>query len=162
MIRPAVLADLPAVAAVERSAAQLFAGTHMDWATRAPTLARWRLRRATARGLLLVAEECDTVAGFVAAAPAWGTLYIEEFSVALPRQRRGLGRALLAALEHRAWALGIPALTLTTDRALPWNAPLYARMGFVAVSEPAWLMARLATQPDSARRCAMRKAIPFS
>jgi GNAT superfamily N-acetyltransferase len=159
MIRPAVLADLPAVAAAERAAAGLFAGTHMAWAVEGPTLPRWRLRAGVARGLLLVADT-GRVAGFIIAAPAYGTLFIEEFSVAPAYQRQGLGRALLAALEARARARGVAALTLTTDRTLPWNAPFYARCGFAEVAGPDWLMARLRRQRGHEFRCAMRKPLP--
>ena len=75
MIRWGTLADLPAVAAVERSAAALFAGTHMAWAASGPTLPRRLLRRGVARGLLLVADRGGPV-GFIVAAPAYGTLFI--------------------------------------------------------------------------------------
>ena len=164
MIRFATLSDLPAVAAVERSASALFAGTHMDWAAGGPTLPRWRLRAGVRRGLLLVADEAGP-AGFIIAAPAYGTLFIQELSVATPHQRRGLGRALLAALEARAHTLGMAALTLTTDRTLPWNRPFYARAGFVEVDGPDWLVARLVEQArygnELARRCAMRKEVFF-
>ena len=35
------------------------------------------------------------------------------------------------------WAKGqgVPALTLTTYRDIPWNAPFYQRLGFAAVPE---------------------------
>jgi hypothetical protein len=71
-----------------------------------------------------------------------------------------LGRALLAALERLARARGVAALTLTTDRTLPWNAPFYARRGFAEVAGPDWLMARLRGQPGHEFRCAMRKPLP--
>jgi GNAT superfamily N-acetyltransferase len=164
MIRLATLADLPAVAEVERSASTLFAGTHMGWAADGPTLPRRMLRAGVARGLLLVADE-DGPVGFIVASPAYGTLFIEELSVAATHQRRGLGRALLAAMQTRARELGVPALTLTTDRTLPWNRPFYASAGFVEVDTLDWLMARLKAQArygnELARRCAMRKKVFF-
>lgn len=163
-VRLGTLADLPAVAAVERSASALFVGTHMAWAAGGLTLPRRLLRAGVARGLLLVADEGGPV-GFIIAAPAYGTLFIEELSVAGPQQRRGLGRALLAAMEGRARELGVAALTLTTDRTLPWNGPFYASAGFSETDGPVWLMARLREQArqgnDAARRCAMRKEVVF-
>ncbi len=164
MIRLGTLADLPAVAAVERSASTLFAGTHMAWAAGGLTLPRRLLRRGVARGLLLVVDHGGPV-GFIVAAPAYNTLFIEEFSVASRHQRLGFGRQLLAAMEQRARELGVAALTLTTDRTLPWNAPFYATAGFSEVAGPAWLIARLRAQArqgnDVTRRCAMQKEISY-
>jgi GNAT superfamily N-acetyltransferase len=164
MIRPATLADLPAVAAVERSASALFAGTHMDWAAGGLTLPRRMLRAGVARGTLLVADEGGPM-GVNVSGPAYGTLFFEELSVAVPHQRRGVGRALLVAMERRARELGVAALTLTTDRTLAWNRPFYASAGFSEVDGPEWLMARLREQAragnDPARRCAMSKEVFF-
>jgi hypothetical protein len=56
----------------------------------------------------------------------------------------------------------VPLVSLTTDRTLPWNAPFYARLGFVIVEGadvPPELQARLDGQAaagfDPAQRCAM-------
>jgi GNAT superfamily N-acetyltransferase len=165
MIRQATTTDLPALAAIERSAATLFLGTHMAWAADGPTLPRRLLTSAVRHGLLLLAEDTAPV-GFVVAAQAYGTLYIQELSVAASHQRRGLGTALLHALIALARARGSTAVTLTTDRNLPWNRPFYARAGFVELppeSCPAWLAAHLRQQAqhgnNPALRCAMRLAL---
>lgn len=165
MIRPATTADLPALAAVERSAASLFRGTHMDWAADGPTLPRRLLAAGLRHGLLLVAEDRAPV-GFILATPAHGTLYIQELSVAASHQRRGLGTALLAALAKRARATGSTTLMLTTDRDLPWNRPFYARAGFTELppeARPVWLANRMHHQArhgnEPAHRCAMQLVI---
>jgi GNAT superfamily N-acetyltransferase len=84
------------------------------------------------------------------------------------RSRGGHGGALLAAAIAAAPGLGCARLSLITDRLLPWNAPFYARRGFVAVAAdeapvPPWLAAKLLPQPgdglDPARRCLMVRSL---
>ena len=45
-------------------------------------------------------------------------------------QGRGIGRALLTTASDWARAHGLQALSLTTFRNVPWNAPFYASFGF--------------------------------
>lgn len=96
------------------------------------------------------------------AASCW--LHILELSVARAAQGRGLGAALLNAAILGAPALGRAQLSLTTDRWLAWNAPFYARHGFVERSAddpalPDWLAAmpgrEAASGLDPALRCIM-------
>jgi predicted N-acetyltransferase YhbS len=47
--------------------------------------------------------------------------------------RRGLGTALVRAVCDWATVSGYVMLTLTTFRAVPWNLPFYARLGFVEI-----------------------------
>jgi GNAT superfamily N-acetyltransferase len=160
-VRPADAADLPKLAAVERSAARRFAGTHMAFAVDAPTSAPERLRAALARGHLWVAADGERVAGFLMAAPQGGDLFVEEVSVALEEQGRGIGTRLLQAAAETARRAGLAGLTLTTDRTLPWNAPFYARRGFVLLERPGWALqerldAEAAHGLDPDRRCALR------
>jgi len=72
------------------------------------------------------------------------------------------------AAEVEGWAArgGLPALTLTTFRDVPWNGPYYERLGFVALApsdhrpELTALMAEEATHGlDPARRVAMIRPI---
>jgi GNAT superfamily N-acetyltransferase len=60
-------------------------------------------------------------------------LHLEQIAVRPEHTRRGIGLALMAAVIERAGALGV---TLTTFRDVPWNAPWYARQGFVEVDQP--------------------------
>nr|WP_244593769.1 GNAT family N-acetyltransferase [Methylopila sp. Yamaguchi] len=85
---------------------------------------------------MLVGEADDGgAAGFVAAAPLDEALHVYTLAVDPAYRRRGLGRALMAAaLEHAAWAFW-PAVTLTTFRDVPWNAPFYRSLGFLAADE---------------------------
>ena len=51
---------------------------------------------------------------------------------------RGIGAALLDHLAGVARAEGRPALTLTTFRDIPWNAPYYVRLGFTELPQGEW------------------------
>lgn len=163
MIRAALPDDLPLLAAIEASAATLFAGTAMVHVVDGPTTAAKALAAGMAAGSLWVAAEPEPC-GFLLAAPTAGWLHIQELSVARAAQRRGLGAALLETAMAAAPALGCTRLSLTTDRWLAWNAPFYARHGFAEISPhdpslPAWLAAlpahAAASGLDPARRCIM-------
>ncbi|WP_321476108.1 GNAT family N-acetyltransferase [uncultured Paludibaculum sp.] len=62
-----------------------------------------------------------------------GLPHLEEIDVDPPHGRRGLGTALVRTVCDWAAASGSATLTLTTFRAVPWNLPFYARLGFVEV-----------------------------
>jgi len=81
-------------------------------------------------------------------------------------QGQGLGKALVQATLALAHDRGLPAVTLSTFRDIPWNGPFYAKLGFqeVAVAD---LNPRLATIRmreellglPVARRMTMRAAV---
>jgi GNAT superfamily N-acetyltransferase len=163
MIRPARLADLPLLPAIEASAATLFVGTAMAHVVGGATTPIDALERGLAHGSLWVADDAGPC-GFLLATPEVDWLHVFELSVARSAQGRGLGAALLAAAVAGAPALGCKRLSLTTDRFLAWNAPFYARHGFaeVAADDPAlpdWLAAMPQREAhsglDPARRCIM-------
>lgn len=60
-------------------------------------------------------------------------LHVEQVTVHPAQARRGHGAALIALACATAVSRGLPAITLTTFREVPWNAPYYARLGFVEV-----------------------------
>lgn len=161
-VRASRVEDLGRLAAVERSASRLFAGTPLEWALLAPPVPAALVAEAHRRGLAWVAEQPPEIAGFLLASAFGRSLFLEELSVAQPFQRRGAGTRLLrTALRHAARA-GFDSVTLTTDRALPWNRPFYEREGFVVLDAdalPGFIAQRLPEEyaggHDPARRCAM-------
>lgn len=162
MIRLARPPDIALCAAVELSAATSFAGTHMDIPAAHGVSNRDDLAAAAAAGLMWVADWQGEVTGFLFGEVTASGLYLREMSVAAPAQRHGLGRALMLAGIAAGRASGVPLVSLTTDRTLVWNAPFYARLGFVIVEGedvPPDLQARLLSQAaagfDPAQRCAM-------
>lgn len=166
-IRPARDTDVPLLPAVEASAATLFEGVdlgHRGEMTVIPPEALDLCRQAGT--LWIAADWADAPVGFLAAGDLDGYLHVHELSVAAAHQRRGLGLALMAAaIEFGRWAF-VPAVTLTTDRHLPWNKPFYSRLGFVELRRdglPPGLVQMLAREVaaghDPARRCAMAKVL---
>ncbi len=79
-----------------------------------------------------VAADPDPVA-WVAVDEVDGCAHVEQVSVHPDRARRGIGRRLLDHVDGWAREWGLPAVTLTTFRDVPWNAPYYQRLGFAPV-----------------------------
>lgn len=116
-----------------------------------------------AQGLIWVAEGDGEPIGFAACEAFDDALHLWELAVRRDRQGQGAGRALVAVCVAEARARGLRAVTLTTFREIPWNAPLYARLGFVVIAPDALngrlaadLAAEAARGLDAASRCAMR------
>lgn len=162
MIRHARPSDIPALRLVEASAAAMYRGTRMDFAANTVPNHPDLLLTAIERSLMWVAEEDDAVVGFLFAEPVGGGLYLREVAVAVPAQQRGHGRALVMACIAAAHARRDRLVMLTTDRALAWNAPFYAKLGFAIVDgdaiplEPRRRLAgQFAAGFDPEYRCAM-------
>ena len=62
-----------------------------------------------------------------------GCVHLEELDVHPAHGRRGVGSALVRAVCAWAQAAEFPAVTLTTYREFPWNAPFYRDLGFRAL-----------------------------
>ncbi|MGL4540991.1 MAG: GNAT family N-acetyltransferase [Polymorphobacter sp.] len=161
-VRPARTADLEQLAEIQLSAGELFRGTHMDFAADHPPTPRADFEAACAAASLWVSEQAGRCNGLLLAEASRDDLHILELSVAAAAQRRGIGSALVAAAIAAARARGLASLTLTTDRTLPWNAPFYARHGFVILAPdatPGWLRTILRREASAGLkpewRCAM-------
>ena len=136
--------DIPLLPAIERSAAQAFRQIPaLAWLAESEVISpeRHRLFLETDHSLLAVAE--------IAVHQAW--------------QGRGIGRMMLEQVIETARQAAYPAVTLTTFRDVPWNAPFYTRLGFSMLSERR-LLAGLAAKREletehglpPETRCAMR------
>ncbi len=87
-------------------------------------------------GLLLVAApvgEGREPVGYLLARTLRESLHIEQVTVHPAYARQGIGARLIKAAGAYAVGQGIPALTLTTFRDVPWNAPYYRRLGFAEI-----------------------------
>jgi GNAT superfamily N-acetyltransferase len=127
-IRQATIDDLAQLQAVERAAAQLFAQSPY------PELADSPLNISEfdpAVQTVWAALADDAIAAFVLVDLFGDYAHIHELDVHPQHARRGLGARLLAHVGVWAQAQGLHYLTLTTFRNVPWNAPYYARLGFV-------------------------------
>jgi GNAT superfamily N-acetyltransferase len=163
VIRPALAQDLPALAAIEDSGAETFAAYGQPLADGPPPGPPDRWAPNLAAGLLWVAQDAAAgLIGFVAGEVTDDGLYIREVDVLMGRQRQGHGRRLMQAAIDWARRQHLPAVTLTTFRSIPWNAPFYASMGFIEIDPPTpHLAATLAHEIAEGfeDRCAMRLAL---
>jgi GNAT superfamily N-acetyltransferase len=109
----------------------------------------------------VVTDERDEPVAYLVSSVVDGCAHIDQVSVAPSHARRGLGAALIDHLAERARAEGRPALTLTTFRDVPWNAPYYERLGFRVFQPGPELAAIVAEEaeriPGDAPRVAMRR-----
>jgi GNAT superfamily N-acetyltransferase len=169
-IRPALLSELPLVAAIDDASCALFteigivfANGDDHWFSVAE---REHWRQAVVRGDLYWAITNDRPVGFYALGTRDARAYLEQLSVLPEHGRRGIGSALLRHAFARCAERGARELWLTTYAHVPWNAPFYVRQGFVVVPEhdcSPELQTTLAEQrsvlPAPAQRVAMRRAI---
>jgi len=115
-------------------------------------------------GVVLAAvDETQSVVGLLSSERQENQLHIWIMGVRYDAQKRGVGRLLLEAVIESARDLGLTAMTLTTFRDVPWNAPFYERIGFRILDTgelDARLMAILRAETAHGlpgdRRCAMR------
>ena len=125
--------DLGLLPAIELAAARLLRGhapeSVLDEATDLDTFAD-----AAGHGRLWVALDGDTPVGFALVEMLADDLpHLAEVDVEPAHGRRGLGTALVRAACEWAGTSGFSMLTLTTFRAVPWNMPFYARLGFMEI-----------------------------
>lgn len=163
-IERATAAQIAALPAIERAAAERFRGWNVPDAIMQEATPCSVLQAARAAGLLWVAlDRGGDPVGFVYVESASQRAHLKELDVHPDHGRRGIGTALVRAVEHWAMASGCSEVTLTTFRDVPWNAPFYERLGFEIVA-PADLDAELKERLDAeaerglspARRVAMR------
>ncbi|GAA4439400.1 GNAT family N-acetyltransferase [Actinokineospora soli] len=102
-------------------------------------------------------------AAYLLARVVGGCAHVDQVSVDPAYRGRGLGRALIDHLDAWARARSLPALTLTTFRDVPWNAPYYRRIGFTEVPATGALADVVAEEAahglDPALRVCMRREV---
>src|SRR6266436_3824663 len=132
-IRPGRADHIPALSAIELAAAQLLRG-HAPESVLAETTDERTFADAARDGRLWVASTGNTPVGFALVQMLAADLpHLDEIDVDPSHRRRGLGTALVRAVCDWATVSGHVMLTLTTFRAVPWNLPFYARLGFVEI-----------------------------
>lgn len=136
-IRLAIPEDAKYLPAVEASAGQAF--TSID---KYKWLAEGDGQTVQAH-LDFIAKQLEWVAvndsnepiGFINAEKYHDSLHICEVSVCQQWQGQGIGKKLIKQVLNTALAHNISAVTLTTCRDVPWNAPYYHRLGFEILEE---------------------------
>lgn len=168
-IRDGRAEEAEALRAVERAAAVRFAAVGLPELA-APgdgdLLPAALLEDAARARRLLVAEQEGAPVGFALLEWLDDAAYLRELDVTPAAGGRGLGGALLEAACVRARALGAPSITLSTFRDVPFNAPFYARHGFLELDRNACgagLSKRLEEEAraglDPLRRCVLRRVL---
>ena len=161
-IRQARLEELPRLTEIELDAFSTLAEA-LGISDAAHALPHDILRKALEAGLLIVAADSDDhPVGFLAAEEISDALYVIELDVSRDWQRKGVGRRLMSHAVEMARTRRLSALTLTTDRHVPFNAAFYQSMGFQTVdghAMPPFLRAKIDDEVgngmDPERRVAM-------
>ncbi|MFF1379084.1 GNAT family N-acetyltransferase [Streptomyces sp. NPDC058308] len=140
LIRPATVADLPALQDIERAAGEPFRALGMAAIADDEPFSVEELDRFRRAGRAWVAADADDrpvgyligepLADSADGDPTDPVFHIEQVSVHPRAARRGVGRDLIEHVARWARAQGAAALTLATFADVPWNAPYYARIGF--------------------------------
>ncbi|WP_335937856.1 GNAT family N-acetyltransferase [Streptomyces sp. PTD5-9] len=131
LIRTAHHRDLPLLQDMERAAGEPFRAFGMAAIADDDPLPLDVLDDYRRAGRAWVtADGDDRPVAYLIADPVDGAAHVEQVTVHPSAARRGLGRGLIDHLAAWAAGQGLEALTLTTFRDVPWNAPYYARLGF--------------------------------
>jgi GNAT superfamily N-acetyltransferase len=137
-IRPGRPDEVEAVRAIEVAAASRFGAIGLpEIAAFDPAGPEEVLLRAQEGRLWVTADAGDRPVAFALFGEIDGTLHVEELDVHPDHARGGLGAALIERLDGIARERGLPELTLSTFRDVPWNAPYYARLGFEPIPDEA-------------------------
>jgi GNAT superfamily N-acetyltransferase len=148
-IRPAMPSDLPVLQDIEVQAGELFRGVGMDDIADAAPPSEEEL--ADAAAVLVAVDDAGELVGYARIELVGEGAHLEQISVLPDHGSQGIGTALLDAVTAWARDRDFDAVTLTTFRDIPFNAPLYAKRGFVEVPGSAWPPAITALVEEEAR-----------
>ena len=137
-IRAGRAEDIDRLLEVERLAAEVLLGHGAYDLFAMHSLSPADLEKGIAHGILRVAETEGVAMGFALCGRIDDHAHLFEMDVVPRHGRRGVGGALLEAVCEEASRQGYRSMTLTTLRDVPWNAPFYARHGFLELPEPTW------------------------
>ena len=126
MIRTAVAADVPAVAALVHDAYALY----VPRIGQQPAPVTADHAGLVAAGRTSVAEVDGAIAGVIVLIPADDHLLVENVAVAPAMQGRGVGGGLMRFAEQRATELGVGELRLYTNALMTENLALYPALGY--------------------------------
>lgn len=91
--------------------------------------------REKAGQVWVAAGDDDRPVGFAVVSILDGNAHLDELDVLPDHGRRGLGTALVETVCTWAQSVGYRAITLSTLRDVPFNAPFYAKLGFRILAE---------------------------
>jgi GNAT superfamily N-acetyltransferase len=131
-IRQAELSDIDALREVELRAGELFREIGMVAVADEDPPSREELSVAVDGRRVWVCEDdrSGAVIGYLLAEQVDGAIHIAQVSVLPSFAHQRVGKALIDHVAAWARSHDSQALTLTTFRDVPWNAPYYKRLGF--------------------------------
>jgi GNAT superfamily N-acetyltransferase len=137
--------ELAAIGAIVNAAAVVYRGVIPEDRWVEPYMPAAELESEIAAGVEFWGfEEDGSLLGVMGIQPVQDVTLIRHAYVAPGMQGRGIGGALLAALEAR----GSGQLLVGTWAAASWAIRFYERHGFVAVDDPAALLRRYWSIPE--------------
>jgi GNAT superfamily N-acetyltransferase len=135
-IRAARVEELPLLSEIEQSAAVLFLDTPYAFLVDADPLPLEFVQQQFQAGRVWVAVDLqETIVSYAIAREIDDTLYLQQIDVEPEHGRRGIGSALINTVCTWAQQQGYEIVSLSTFRDIPWNAPLYSKLGFNPVDE---------------------------
>ncbi|KAA1423664.1 GNAT family N-acetyltransferase [Mumia zhuanghuii] len=165
-MRSATRADVEAIREIERLADERFRDLGLGFVADGEPTSYEVVAAAVDRGTAWVeVDGVGTPIAFATVDVLDGCAHLEQLSVIPAHGRRGVGTALVGAVEEWALCRGLGVVTLTTFADVPWNAPYYRRLGFEVVPETRWtpgVRERIAEETaffDPWRRVVMAKAL---
>jgi GNAT superfamily N-acetyltransferase len=134
-IRLATQQDAAAMPDIERSSGEAFRIIpNLAWIADDKVTSQERHAALIRLGAAWVSHDAsNAITAFLTAEVREDVLHIWQMSVRSDQQRKGIGRNLIRAAENWASANQLVAMSLTTFRDVPWNAPFYASCGFQEV-----------------------------
>jgi GNAT superfamily N-acetyltransferase len=135
-IRSGQIGETEVIQAIEMRSGQRFLKSAFPGvASDAPTSANLISDRIKCGDLLVATMDNNAPIAFAMFRPVGFSLYIEQVDVDPAFERRGIGAALLNHVLETARIKGYHALTLSTYKDVPWNAPYYLRIGFYFIPD---------------------------
>ncbi|MCK9782995.1 MULTISPECIES: GNAT family N-acetyltransferase [Enterobacterales] len=165
-IRQTQIDDATKLPAIELSAGQLFSTLEdLRWISESGVQSvEKHVAFIRQQGHWVAVNRDNEPVGFIMTTSLPESLFIHELSVSLDWQNRGIGKLLIQKVKDEAKLHKFDAITLTTFRHVPWNAPYYQRLGFSILPEseiPSSLQAVLDNEVERGgfakeTRCAMK------
>ena len=135
IIEQAIADHVPLLAAIEIAAADIFPPGSIPDHIRSDSTPVETLLEAVQEGLLWVALAGDgRPVGYALVQLVEDAALLAQMDVHPGHMRKGIGSALVMRVVEHLRLLKKPALYLTTFAHVLWNAPFYAKLGFVAMN----------------------------
>ncbi|TFC39059.1 GNAT family N-acetyltransferase [Cryobacterium sp. TMT1-62] len=152
MRRLSSLEDHFRITEIERAAGEMFRNINMAIIADDQPISRQDFQHFVTNHGAFVWLVDDVIVAYVLLEQVDGAAHIEQVTVHPEHARQGIGAQLIAVADSWARERELPAVTLTTFRDVPWNAPYYERLGFRAFLPREWGPAMSARMNSEAAR----------